>query len=381
MTKDDRSCASPPRRQFLGGVAALGAGMLAAGCQQQSSPAPASSAVPAASVLPNPPRLIDVHHHFGSPGWIKRLRVDQALNRSWDDYTPAKDIELMDKAGIATAIVSPTTPGVWLVDGYGANARPKPGVPKQTVAEARVMTRELNEFGAKMMNDYKGRFGVMAALALPDIDGSLKEIEYCLDTLKVQGFGIMTSHGNHWLGDPLFTPVFEELNRRKAIVYTHPTAAPCCRDLIPGLGPTAIEYHTDTTRAVMSWISSGSAKRFPDVRWIHSHGGGTIPILAGRILGGDSNLAEEPKPDSTLYFLRKYYYDTRHIDNQASSVATKRMFGASQLLFGYVDIPNPNAMYDGVTEFKKLEDTGEFTAEELRGMARGNALTLFPEFA
>jgi 6-methylsalicylate decarboxylase len=368
------------RRQFLGELAALGAGVLAGACQQRPAPA-AVSAAPAASALPNPPRLIDIHHHFASPEWIKRLKVDQALNASWDDYTPARDIEAMDKAGIDVALVSPTTPGVWLVDGYGANARPKPGLPKQTIAEARAMTRDLNEYGARMMSDFKGRFGVFAALALPDIDGSLKEIDYALDTLKVQGFGIMTSHGNHWLGDPLFTPVFEELNRRKAIIYTHPTAAPCCRDLIPGLNPTAVEYHTDTTRAIMSWISSGSAKRFPDIQWIHSHGGGTLPILAGRVLGRDADLRGEAKPDSTLAFLRKYYYDTRHIDNWASSVATKRMFGASQLLFGYFDIPVAGGDYDGVREFKKLEDTGEFTAEELRGIARGNALRLFPQFA
>src|SRR6188768_4257277 len=138
MTRDDPSSTCPPRRQFLGNLAALGAGMLVAGYQQQSAAAQTRGGAPAASVLPNPPRLIDVHHHFGSPGWIKRLKVDQALNASWDDYTPARDIELMDKAGIAVAMVSPTTPGVWLVDGYGANARPKPGVPKQTIAEARV---------------------------------------------------------------------------------------------------------------------------------------------------------------------------------------------------------------------------------------------------
>jgi hypothetical protein len=56
------------------------------------------------------------------------------------------------------------------------------------------------------------------------------------------------------------------------------------------------------------------------------------------------------------------------------------MFGASQLMFGYFDIPRDEA-FDGPKEFQKLIDTGEFTAEELRGIARDNALRLFPQFA
>jgi predicted TIM-barrel fold metal-dependent hydrolase len=357
------------RRQFLGGLAALGGGMFT---PTRLSPAQAPS---------RNLRLIDVHHHFATPRWIKMLKDDGVLNDSWDGYSPAKTIELMDKAGIQTAFASQTTPGVWLVEGYGSNVRAKPGTKKQTNAESRVLVREMNEYGAKMAGDYKGRIGIFAAIAPPDIDGSLKEIEYVFDTLKLHGIGILTSYGNHWLGDPMFAPVFEELNRRKAIVYTHPTAAPCCRDLIPGLGPTTIEYHTDTTRAVMSWISSGAAKRFPDIQWIHSHGGGTLPILAGRLLGGDAQkLRGEARPGSTLSYLRKYYYDTRHIDNWASSAAVKRMFGASQLMFGYFDIPRDEP-FDGVKEFQKLIDTGEFTDAELRGIARENALRLFPQFA
>jgi len=369
MTDGRGPSSIPTRRQFLGGLAGVGAGLLASGKA-------AFSQTPARNL-----RLVDVHHHFATPGWIKMLKDEGVLNNSWDGYSPAKTVELMDKAGIQTAFASQTTPGVWLVEGYGSNVRPKGGVKKHTNEESRVMVREMNEYGARMVSDFKGRFGIFAALAPPDVEGSLKEIEYALDTLKLHGVGILTSYGNHWLGDPKFTPVFEELNRRKAIVYTHPTAAPCCRDLIPDLGPTTIEYHTDTTRAVMSWISSGSAKRFPDITWIHSHGGGTLPILAGRLLGSDAqNLKQPAKPGSTLSYLRKYYYDTRHIDNWASSAAVKRLFGASQLMFGYFDIPRDEA-FDGAKEFQKLVDTGEFTEPELRGIARENALKLFPQFA
>jgi predicted TIM-barrel fold metal-dependent hydrolase len=369
-------CASQTRRDFLGGLAAIGAGMLASGCQ---TPAP-GSAVPASSAVPANPRLIDVHHHFASPGWIKMLRNDGVLNPGWEGFTPAKAIDLMDKSGTATAISSPTTPGVWFAEGYG-NSAAGLGAKSHTIEESRVLVREMNEFGAKMVSDYKGRFGILAALALPDIDGSLKAIEHALDMLKLQGIGLLTSYGNRWLGDPMFAPVFEELNRRKAVVYTHPTAAPCCRALLPGVAPTTIEYSTDTARAIVSWIESGSAKRFPDIRWIHSHGGGTL--VAIRFLGDEAqNPRAEAPPDSKLSYLRKYYYDTA--GGTASNVpmlgALKELVGPSQMVWGFFDIPGAYGQ-DAGASFREMGATGKFTEAELRGIERENALKLFPQFA
>ena len=100
----------------------------------------------------------------------------------------------MDKAGVATGMLSCTSPGVWF------------GNP----AETRGLAREMNEYGAKFASDYKGRLGLWALLPLPDIDGSLKEIEYAFDTLKADGVGLMTSFDLHWFGDPLFQPVFDD---------------------------------------------------------------------------------------------------------------------------------------------------------------------------
>ena len=84
------------------------------------------------------------------------------------------------------------------------------------------------------MADHPGRFGVFAMLPMPYIDECLKEIEYAFDTLKVDGIGMMTSYGDKWLGYPQFAPVFDELNRRKATVYTHPTSRQLLRQ--PGAG-------------------------------------------------------------------------------------------------------------------------------------------------
>jgi len=121
----------------------------------------------------------------------------------------------MDKAGVAAAMLSPTAPAVWFGD---AN-------------EARAAARELNEFAAaKMVGEYKGRFGFFATLPMPDVDGTLREIEYAYDTLKADGVAFLTSYENKWLGDKTFDPIFDELNRRNAVVYTHPLEASCCRN-------------------------------------------------------------------------------------------------------------------------------------------------------
>jgi len=119
------------------------------------------------------------------------------------DYTPARDIEDMDRDGVAASILSCTSPGVWF------------GKPEET----RGLAREMNEFGAKAVLDHKGRLGLFAVLPLPNIEDSLREIEYAFDTLKADGVGLLTSYGNHWLGDGTFRPVFDELNRRRAVVY------------------------------------------------------------------------------------------------------------------------------------------------------------------
>jgi predicted TIM-barrel fold metal-dependent hydrolase len=372
------------RREFLGGLAAAGAGVFMSGCGA-ANPAQAPNA--GGAELANV-RLFDMHHHFASPSWIKKVKADGALNPSWEGYSPAKTVEMMDQAGIDVAFASQSTPGVWLVDGYGNNLlaaadNPRSAkVPTQTVDEARMLVREMNEFGAKMVSDYPGRFGILAALALPDIDGSLRAIEYAFDTLKLQGIGILTSYGNRWIGDPAFAPVFEELNRRKAVVYTHPTAAPCCRDLVAGVPMTTLEFSTDTARTIISWIASGSAKRFPDIRWIHSHGGGTL--VASRFLQGDegsSNLRGTPEPGSRLYYVRQYFYDTNS-SNEATLGALKKMMGASQVVWGHFDIPRPrDASGEGMQGIKRLADTEVFTPAELRAIGSENVLRLFPQYA
>ena len=155
------------------------------------------------------PSRVDVHHHFFPPEyrarlsqWARSTGVGAAVQKAQADWTVSRAVEEMDRTGLATAVLSTSTPGVWFGD----------------PTEARRLARICNEFAARMAGDHPGRFGSFASVPMPDIDGTLAEIAYALDVLKADGIGMTTSFDAAWPGDPRFRPVFEELNRRKAVV-------------------------------------------------------------------------------------------------------------------------------------------------------------------
>jgi predicted TIM-barrel fold metal-dependent hydrolase len=231
-----------------------------------------------------------------------------------------------------------------------------------------------------MKADYPGRFGIWASVPLPLIDESLKEIEYALDTLKLDGIGFNTSIGAKYLGDLAFTPVFEELNRRKAVVYTHPGAAPCCLYLIPKVGPTTLEYSQDTARTIVSWIQSGQAAKFPDVGWIFSHGGGDIwsQRYINSEFGTSRKAFESPeKPPEKLSFLRKYYYDTAASANFFQMQTLKTIVGTSQVVLGDDHPYGEPITY--VKALKELVNDGTLTVDEVNAILRNNMLRFMPQ--
>ena len=336
------------RRQLIAGAASLGAGTLFA-----QAPGP---------------RRIDVHQHYVSPDYLALLGKKNAVSPVpgfgiWRDYSPAKNLDAMEKAGIATAMLSPTAPGVYFGDAQ----------------EARKIAREMNEYAAaKMVGAYPGRFGLFAVLPLPDMEGSLREIEYAFDTLKADGIALLTSYGNKYLGDPDFAPMFDELNRRKAVVYTHPLEASCCLNPVKGVTPQTLEYPVDTMRTLMSLIVAGTATKCPDVKFIFSHAGGTLTSVAQRFLGTavtGPNLNKTPEANSRLYHVRRFYYDTAGAANPVQMQSLKMLVGNTQIVYG-TDFP----FFSAPATSAGLDDCG-LGADELRAINRENALKFLPRLA
>jgi predicted TIM-barrel fold metal-dependent hydrolase len=350
--------AGTSRRDFLKAAAVLGAStMLSASGLMAQSPPPTGGAKP---------NRIDVHHHILPPPYMLRAR-DRILAISDRDHsallnwTPARALEEMDKNGIATAITSLGLPGVWF---GGAKA-------------ARSLARACNEYAAKMVKDYPSRFGLFAALPLPDREGSLREIAYAMDVLKVDGFGLVSSYDNKWPGDAMFAPVFEELNRRKAVVFIHPAVPGCCGHLMPGIPASTIEFLFDTSRAITSLLVNGTFSRFPDIRFIFCHAGGTMPMLATRtnaFVLRHQEIADRV-PNGVAHELKRLYYDVANSTNPSSMAALMNLVPTSQMLFGS-DFPYVPA---AVTA-NGLDHFG-LSASDLQAVNYENAMRLFPRLS
>jgi len=304
-----------------------------------------------------PPHRIDVHHHHTPPAFLVAA-VTHGIQGPMRRWTPAKSLEDMDRAGVATAVTSITAPALRFL----------------SARWARRVARACNEYTARLIDQRRGRFGMFAVMPMPDIDGTLEEIAYALDTLKADGIGLLTNYSDKWLGDPEFAPVMEELNRRKAVVFTHPASTSCCENLIPDVPDAIIELATDTSRTIASLVFSGTTARYPDMRIILSHGGGTMPFLAERFIRLP---LVNPKiaarlPHGVAHELRRFYYDTAQASHAAALNSLLTIAPASQVLFGS-DFPYRTA----ADHVKALGDRG-FTAADVLAIERDNAIRLMP---
>ena len=214
------------------------------------------------------PFRIDVHHHIAPPLYRAELVARKVGPRHMLDWTPESSLADMDRSGIATAVTSITEPGVRLGDD----------------AATRILARQCNEYAARLGADYPGRFGFFASLPLPDIEASLGEIEYSLDVLKADGILLYTSYGTTYLGASELDPVMAELDRRKAVVFTHPRRIDCLQDIIPDVPASTIEFGAEISRAAANLVFGGTTTRYPSIRFILPHAGGTVPFLIERFL-------------------------------------------------------------------------------------------------
>lgn len=306
------------------------------------------------------PFRIDVHHHLYPPEYLAGLGRHLKVPPIMSTWTPERSLDQMDRAGIRTAMLSITAPGVWFGD----------------PAEARQLARISNEYGAALKRDHAGRFGLYAVLPTPDLDGSLAEIAYAMDTLHADGIGMFTSYGDKWLGDPAFAPIYEELNRRRAVLYTHPTDAPCCVGLVPAITDYVVEWGTDTTRSIATMVFNGFAGRYPDIKVIFSHAGGTMPFLIERF-EVQAKLGDYPQtlPDGPRPALRHFHYDTAQASNPEALGTLMKLVPPSQVVFG-TDYP-----YRTCEEHVRNLATMELRPEDLAAIESGNARRLMPGLA
>ena len=283
------------------------------------------------------------------------------------DWSPARAVEALDQNGVAKAVVSTSS---------------RPGLAGMTADQFRGLARDCNEFGAKMIQDYPGRFAQFGFLPLPDVEGSLREIEYALDVLKAPGIGLMTSYGNLWQGNPAFAPVLEELNRRKAVVFCHPLPAACCTALMSEVAPREpllVEFPYDTGRAVVSLLLSGCFVKYRDIRWIFCHCGGPVPALAGRMRNALSEMPADRvaqfAPLGIDYELRRLFYDTADAAYGPSMAAILNYVPHSQILFG-TDYPFVRVE----TNAREMHDR-HLSKADMLAVQRGNVLKLMPQLA
>jgi predicted TIM-barrel fold metal-dependent hydrolase len=263
----------------------------------------------------------------------------------------------MDKSGIAASVLSQVQPGSWFGDAQ----------------ESRSLSRAINEYGAKLVQEHPGRFGLFATITPLDVEGSLKEIEYAFDTLKCDGLGLLTSYDGKYLGDASFAPVYAELNRRKAVIYVHPLAPNCCADVVPGIPPGSIEYATDTSRTIAHLVFSGTSQKYPDIRWIFSHSGGTLPFLTQRFIQQQKVQKHAHLPNGPMPEFQKFYYELAQGNTKAQLSGLFNMVGVSQVLYG-TDYPYRDGaeVNDGIA-------TWNFSATDLRAIENDTARKLLPK--
>lgn len=308
---------------------------------------------------------IDTHHHIVPPFYFDEAEQGGELTGGLTPppWSVEGALEFMDSLGVDVAITSISTPGVHLGDD----------------GRARNLARRCNEFAAGLIAEHPAHFGGFAILPLPDVDGALAELEYSLDVLELDGVCLMSNAGGRYLGDPAFSELFAELQRRAAVVFVHPTASPDPAAHAMGLTDNLIDFPLDTTRTVAQLHYGGTFARTPDVSYIFSHAGGAIPYLAGRFAIVDEMgiMGDEVGPASESF--RRSYFDTALAWTDPILHTLAAVAGARQVLFG-TDFPYIRAdLAERANE--DLSKTVEFDASERDLILGGNATELFPRLA
>jgi predicted TIM-barrel fold metal-dependent hydrolase len=306
-------------------------------------------------------KIIDVHSHpilpFGQGAPV-------GPGQKQPDWSVESALAYMEEHDIAACVLS---------DPDSAN--------HATGREARDIARRVNETLADIVSRNPRRFGAVATLPGQDTDGAVAEIAYALDTLKMDGVSTSTSISDVYLGEPQFDPWFEELNRRGATLFVHPTFAKATQALLIGLNPSVLEFMFDTTRMIANMVATGAKKRFSNIRIISTHGGGTIPYLVHRIQMLEHAFGVGPgrlalSPEEVREGIASFYYDLTAATSEAQLGAILKLVPVSRLVMG-LDFP----LMPKSTFGPAIADIGRYPAfntADLQSLSYGNAGRLYP---
>ncbi|KAF3036540.1 hypothetical protein E8E12_002521 [Didymella heteroderae] len=304
---------------------------------------------------------VDVHHHVQSP-FFTRAMGRASCTCNVPDFEILNSRSLCDKFGVTTAILSHTAPG--------------PEVERDPI-KAAALARQFNEYCASIRDKEPQRFGFFASVpSLHDTQRCLEEIAYAFDTLCADGIILFTSYTSRpslddtgagarrasYLGDPAFAPVWQELNRRRAVVLVHPTYTPNLLPANEALPVTMLDFSHETARTALDLVMSNTLRDYArDCKIILSHGGGTLASVVDRVavLGGTSGKKSVAEiRDHVAWF----YYDTA-LCGKAQLDTVRRIAGKEHILFGS-DLPNAPAA--AVEQF--AEDRGDEEGEAARAL-------------
>ncbi|MES2412704.1 MAG: amidohydrolase family protein [Pseudomonadota bacterium] len=300
------------------------------------------------------PNRIDTHQHIIPPAYRDWL-VGKGLSSGglpipeWSEETA---LAFMERCGIASAVLSVSTPGTYFGD----------------AGEARERTREVNEYCAALCTRHPEQFGFFATLTLPDLDGALSELAYAFDVLGARGVILLTSMDGVYLGDERWAPLMEELGRRSAVVFVHPNEPSF--PAVPGIIPSAADFLLETTRAAIAIAKSGCLDRWPGLRVILSHAGGFVPFAAERI----ARVCGDGTQEHGLERLQRFYFDTALSGSPFALPSLLAFAKPDRILFGS---DWPHARTDRSLYFTRLLDEFALDAATRHAIYRGNAEKLF----
>jgi 6-methylsalicylate decarboxylase len=305
---------------------------------------------------------IDTHHHMLPDFFWQETENAHAPVGGLAPLRWSKEATLsfMDDAGIDVAVLALTTPGVHTGDN----------------AKARSLARRCNEFGAELVGARPDRFSSFACIPLPDVDASLEELSYAMDVLKLDGFVLFTNSNGVYLGDVALEPVFEELERRQAVVFVHPNPSPDAAAHALGLPDNLLDFPTDTNRAVAQMHYTNRFARTPNVKYIFAHAGGSIPYLAARfaIIDEMGFIPGGEQRGTAADMFRRVYWDTALAASDPVLRMLRDIAGISQVVYG-TDFPYQRRDL-AVKSKRRILGSSALDDVERRAILGGNASRL-----